>query len=45
MDYSRQLKGAGFLTSLASNGQQALEQIYLLAKQQQMFHAILVSSI
>jgi len=39
---NRQLKGAGFLTSLASNGQQALEQIHALAKQQQMFHVILM---
>jgi len=39
---NRQLKSAGYLTSLASHGQQAIDQIRALAKQQQIFDAILM---
>ncbi|KIJ50954.1 hypothetical protein M422DRAFT_776871 [Sphaerobolus stellatus SS14] len=40
--FSRQLKGAGFLTSLASNGLQAIEHIKGFAERQQLFDAILM---
>lgn len=39
---NRQLKGAGFLTTLAANGQQALDCIRALAAEQRFFDVILM---
>lgn len=39
--FSRQLKGAGFLTTLAANGQQALDCIKALSAEGRLFDVIL----